>query len=124
MKIEWLKDTIGEYESAGNKIYGFYVTYRETKNITSQRWGKICEFADVLSKIESSDECVQGELPVDRLVIHSGEKYRWQCLVFAKNPLWNPADGDSQDSHTMVVAPYIAEDGWFGKIISERETAE
>jgi hypothetical protein len=121
MKSEHIKKSIKEYESYGNKVYGFYVTYKETENITCQRWGKMEEFDKILSEIESSQMCIQGELPVEKFIIYSGEQYRWQCLVFIKNPLWDCVNMDSEDSHTNVVVPYIAEDGWFGKIITERE---
>lgn len=38
-----------------------------------------------------------------------------------KNPLWDCVNMNSEDSHIMTTVPYIAEDGWFGKIITERE---
>lgn len=46
--------------------------------------GVISEFGKILSKIESSQNCIQGELPIERLIIYSGEQYRWQCLAFTK----------------------------------------
>ena len=121
MKREELKKQIERYESAGNKIYGFYVTYKTTESITSQEWGTIDKFEKTLSNIESSNVCIQGELPIERLIIYSGERYRWQCLVFVKNPLWDCVNDDSENSHVQVVVPYIAEDGWFGKVVSERK---
>lgn len=39
MKSDWLKNELKDYEEYGNKVYGFYVTYEETDNITSQEWG-------------------------------------------------------------------------------------
>ena len=121
MKREELKKQIEQYESAGNKIYGFYVTYKPTENMTSQDWGTIDKFEKTLSNIESSNVCIQGELPIERLIIYSGEKYTCRCLVFVKNPLWDCVNDDSENSHLTVVVPYIAEDGCFGKIVSERK---
>ena len=120
MKTEWLKNTIDEYESAGNKIYGFYVTYKETENTTIQKWGHIYEFGEILSEMEKNGMCARGELPIERLIVYADE----QCLVFVENPLWDCANMDSEYSHATVAVPYIAEDGWFGKIIPERETSE
>lgn len=121
MKREELKRKIVKYESVGNKIYGFYVTYKTTENIISQEWGTIDKFEKTLSNIESSPVCIQGELPIERLYIYSREQYRWQCLVFVKNPLWDCVNDDSENSHITVVVPYIAVDGKFGKIVSEIE---
>lgn len=121
MKREHLLERIRDYESYGNKVYGFYVTYKYTGNITTQKWGKIYEFNETLDEIEKSPTCIQGELPIERLIIFSGERYRWQCLVFAKNPLWDWVNDESEDSHVEVVVPYVSEDGWFGKIVPERE---
>ena len=121
MKADYIRNEMKVYERAGNKIYGFYVTYKTTENITSQEWGTIDKFEKTLSSIESSTVCIQGELPIERLIIYSGEKYRWQCLVFVKNPLWDCVNDDSENSHVTVVVPYIAIDGEFGKIVSERK---
>lgn len=121
MKREQLLERIRDYEGYGNKVYGFYVTYKHTDNITSQKWGKIHEFEKTLDEIENAPACVQGELPIERLIIFSGEQYRWQCLVYAKNPLWDCVNDESEHSHVEVVVPYISEDGWFGKIVPERE---
>ena len=121
MKHEHIKNEIKDYEDAGNKIYGFYVTYKTTDNITSQKWGKSVELDKTLEEIGNTPACIQGELPIKRLIVYSGEKYRWQCLVFSENPLWDCVNGESEDSHVTTVVPYIAEDGWFGKIVAERE---
>ena len=50
MKKEELKRQIEQYKSAGNKIYGFYVTYKADENIISQEWGTIDKFEKILSK--------------------------------------------------------------------------
>lgn len=121
MKREELKRQIEQYKSAGNKIYGFYVTYKAAENIISQEWGTIDKFEKILSNIESSTICIQGELPIERLIIYSGDKFNWQSLVFVKNPLWDCVNDDSENSHVTVVVPYISIDGEFGKIVSERK---
>lgn len=123
MKREELKSKIVTYESVGNKIYGFYVTYKTTENIILQEWGTIDKFEKTLSNIESSTFCIQGELPIERLYIYSSDNCRLQCqcLVFVKNPLWDCVNDDSKNSHITAVVPYIAIDGKFGNIVSERE---
>ena len=121
MKKEELKRQIEQYKSAGNKIYSFYVTYKAAENIISQEWGTIDKFEKILSNIESSTICIQGELPIERLIIYSGDKFNWQSLVFVKNPLWDCVNDDSENSHVTVVVPYISIDGEFGKIVSERK---
>ena len=121
MKREHLLEKIKEYEGCGNNVYGYYVTYKTTENITSQKWGKINELSDTLDDIERGQACIGGELPIERLIIYSGEKNRGQCLVYVKNPMWDCVDDESEDSHIEVVVPYVSKDGWFGKIVPERE---
>ena len=121
MKADYIRNEMKVYERAGNKIYGFYVTYKTTENITSQEFGTMDKFEATLARIESSDVCIQGELPIERLMFYSGSKYNWQSLVFVKNPLWDCVNDYSENSHVEVVVPYIAEDGWFGKVVSERK---
>lgn len=123
MKREHLLEKIKKYEGCGNKVYGYYVAYKATENITTQKWGKIHELDKTLEEIESAPACIGGELPIERLIIYSGKEYRWQCLVYVKNPMWDCVNDESVDSHIEVVVPYISEDGWFGKIVPEMEGA-
>ena len=114
MKAEYILQQIDDFKSAGNNVYGFYVTYRHTDNINSQKWGKIQNFKSVLDEIQKAPACIQEELPITRLIIYAYD----QCMVFTENPMWNCVEDDSEDSHVEVIVPYIAEDGWFGKIRS------
>lgn len=119
MKRNYLEKEIKDFEKFGNRdIYGFYVTYNMTENSKSQKWGLIGEFDKVLSEIEACQTCIDGELPIERLIIFgnivsSGS----DCLVFSKNPLWDCVNDESELSHTEVVVPMIAQDGKFGKIV-------
>lgn len=120
MKIEKIKEIIDNFIDAGNTPVSFYITYNETDNITSQKWGKIYDLSTVLEEVSKSEACIQGELPVKRLIIYSKNNLTSQCLVFAQNELWNSIDDESDDSHVVLTVPYIAEDGNFGYIVSER----
>lgn len=112
MKRGFINGQMDEMKNAGNKLHSFYVTYRQTKNIKSQKWGSLADFESVLDQIEGSDECIQGELPIERLIIYAED----QCFAYAENPLWSCVDDESEDSHVCVSVPYIAMDGKFGKI--------
>ncbi len=119
MKREYLEKEIEDFEKLGNRdVYGFYVTYNVSENSKSQKWGFIGEFDKVLSEIEACQTCIDGELPIERLIIFgnmsSGSS---DCLVFSKNLLWDCVNDESELSHTEVVVPMIASDGTFGKII-------
>lgn len=120
MKKEQFEEVIKKYVDSFNDIYGFYVSYKGTKNVTSNKWGSMEKLSDVLDKIGESEECVQGELPIEKLIVYSGDVYRAQCLVFAKNELYDPLRMDSNQSHTVLTVPFIASDGWFGHIESDR----
>lgn len=113
-----LQDTFFDFERAGNRPYAFYVTYKETDNITSQKWGKIMDFSSVLDDIEKCPNCIEGQLPIERLLVYS--KKNNQCLAFVKNPYWNCANYPSVDSHVVVTVPYIAENDRFGIIVPEK----
>lgn len=115
MKREKILDEINEINEVGNKINSYYVTYKIAENIKAQKWGKFSEFEDALSDIEKSYECIQGELPIERLIFY-GEKL---CFVYVRNPLWDCVNDESEDSHVYVVVPYITNDGRFGKVIDE-----
>ena len=110
---------IKDIKDAGNELYGFYVTYKETDNITSQEWGRYVNFERVLGRVEASKNCVQGDLPIERLILYAKSEYYQQCFVFSKNPLWNCVDDDSWDSHVVTTVPYIAQDGTFGVVVPE-----
>jgi hypothetical protein len=113
MKKEQFLETIGEFRAARNDIYAYYVTYKDTDNITSQKWGKINELEGVLSEIETVPACIVGELPIERLIVYADE----QCLAFTMNPKWDCVNEESEDSHFTVIVPYIGKDGWFGEIV-------
>ncbi len=115
MKREYVEYQINEFKNAMNEVYSFYVTYKETDNIKSQKWGKIYELDKVLEEIEKSTVCIQGELPIERLIIFA----KSQCMVFCKNEFWDCVNDDSEQSHFIVCVPYIAEDGMFGHIESD-----
>lgn len=115
MKIEHIKEKIKSFENANNPFYGFYITYMPYSNITSQKWGGINYLDEVLKEIETSENCIENELPIARLILYS----KTDCLVFGKNQLWNPIDYESEYSHTATVVPYLAEGGWFGTVIPE-----
>lgn len=119
MKKEQFKETIGDYANAGNPLYGFYVTYGSSEHVLSQMWGRIERLDSALDEIAKSEYCVDGELPIVRLIVYSGREWNWQCLVFAPNPLWNGVDYESGQSHIVLTVPYISDEGEFGKIVTE-----
>lgn len=121
MKLEHVKSRIKEYVEARNTPYAFYIGYNQWPNSLSQKWGKIDELDKVLDEVNTCENCIEGNLPIERLIIYS----ETQCMAFAKNELWNPIDYESEQSHSIVVIPYIAKDGWFGnEIVSERNKTE
>lgn len=119
MRRDYLEKEIKNFEEWGNRdVYGFYITYNVTENSKSQKWGLIGEFDKVLSEIESCQTCIEGELPIERLIIFSNMMpFGSDCLVFSKNPLWDCVNDESELSHIEVVVPMIASDGKFGKIV-------
>lgn len=114
MKREQFTQTFKEFVEAGNNPNAYYVTYRHNENIRSQRWGKV--YADgiepILDEIEQNAEIVQGELPIERLIIYAQE----QCLVFLENKLWDCVNNESEDSHIVECVPFISREGQFGTI--------
>ena len=113
MKKQFVKDEIQDFIDARNKVHAYYVTYMETDNITSQYWEKSDgDLSDILDKIEKSNVCIQGELPIKRLIIYGED----QCMVFSENPLWDCVDGNSEDSHVITIVPFISDEGRFGRI--------
>jgi len=118
MKRDYLEKEIKDFEKLGNRdVYGFYVTYNVSENSKSQEWGFIREFDKVLSEIEACKTCIDGELPIERLIIFGNMSSGSDCLVFSKNPLWDNINDESEFSHMEVVIPLIAQDGNFGKIV-------
>lgn len=114
MKKKFVKDEIQDFIEARNTVHAYYVTYMETDNITSQHWDKSeGDLSEILDKIEKSKVCVQGELPIKRLIVYGED----QCMVFSENPLWDRVDGNSEDSHIVTIVPYIDKNGSFGKIM-------
>ena len=116
---------INDINMADNRIYAYYVTYKVTENITTQDWGKYSyqKFNYLLDKIEESDLCVQGLLPIERLILYCEGVVNGQyqlCFAFCKNPLWDCVNMDSEDSHTLVTVPYICKEGGFGAVVSEK----
>ena len=120
MKIEYIKTEIEDFKNAGNEVTAFYVTYKETENVKSQKWGKIYELDTVLDEIEKCETCIQNELPIERLIIFA----KGQAMVFCQNKYWNCVKDESEDSHFIVCVPYIAEDGMFGRIESNYKNGE
>lgn len=115
MKREKVIELFNEYVEAGNRVNAYYVTYKETRNITSQKWGKLKtadELNAVLDDIEKSSVCVQGELPFSRLMIYSDD----QCMAILENPMWDCINDESEDSHIVKTIPFISRDGQFGTI--------
>lgn len=119
MKRDYLEKEIKDFEQGAIRdVYGFFVTYKVTENSRAQKWGLIGEFDKVLSEIEACQTCIDGELPIERLIIFGNTiPFGSDCLVFSKNPLWNCVNDESELSHIVVVVPLIAPDGNFGKIV-------
>lgn len=120
MKREHFTQTFNDFVEAGNKASAYYVTYRATENIKSQRWGKVYQESGInpiLEEIEQNAKIIQGELPIERLIVYGGG----QCLVFAENKLWDCVNDESEDSHTVLTVPYISDKGGFGVIVDETE---
>ena len=117
MKLEYIKEQIHEFANAGNDIYAFYVGYKSSEGILSQHWGKMEELDEIFENMKKSKLYIQEELPIERLIIYA----KTQCMVFFQNPFYNCVDDASEDSHIVDVCPYIAEDGFFGRIISEKQ---
>jgi len=113
-----LQNIYGKFVDANNRPYAFYVTYKETENITTQKWGLIMDFAHVLNTIEKCPNCIDGQLPIERLFFYSN--INTNCLGFVKNPYWDCVNDPSEDSHIVVTIPYIAENGGFGMIVPEK----
>jgi len=120
MKREHIENLIEEFKNSRNEVYSFYVTYKETENIVSQKWGKIYELDKSFEDMSKSSLCIQGELPIERLIIFA----KSQCMVFCKNDFWDCVNDDSEDSHFVVCVPYIAEDGMFGHIESDYKNGQ
>lgn len=115
MKSKKVIELFNEFADAGNRINAYYVTYKATDNATSQKWGKlktIDELIPILDEIEKSPLCVQGELPIIRLMIYADD----QCMAILENPLWNCVNDESDDSHIVSTIPFISRAGKFGTI--------
>ena len=115
MTKEQLYERIKNFADAGNKVYAYYVTYRVHYNIKRQDWGTIArveDFREMLDLIGQNDSCIQGQLPIERLIVYAQE----QCLVFVENHLWDCANDCEEYSHSEVVVPYIDKTGNFGTI--------
>lgn len=112
-----LQNTYMEFVNAHNIPYAFYITYKETENFTAQKWGLISDLSFVLDNIEKCPNCIEGQLPIERMFIYSNTNIN--CLGFVKNPYWNCLNDPSEDSHIVVTIPYIAENGGFGMIVPE-----
>ena len=117
MKIEFVKQQIKDFANAGNEIYGYYIGYKSYAHGLSQKWGHIEQLDETFNDVKKSTLYIQEELPIERLIIYA----KTQCMVFVKNPFYNCVDDDSEDSHIIETVPYIAEDGWFGRVVSEKE---
>lgn len=117
MKIDYVKEQIHEFANAGNDIYAFYVGYKSSEGILSQVWGKMYELEPVFEDMKKSKLYIQEELPIERLIIYA----KTQCMFFYKNPYYDCVNDNSEDSHIVGVCPYIAEDGFFGRIVSEKQ---
>ena len=116
MNRERVIELYNEYADAGNRVNAYYVTYRETDNITSQIWGRmggVEELASVLDRIGKSHVCIQGELPFVRMMFYSDDS----CLAIFENPLWDCVNDESGDSHVVMTVPFIARNGCFGSIM-------
>ena len=115
MKREKVIELFNEYVEAGNRVNAYYVTYKETDNIISQKWGKLKtadELNAILDGIEKSSVCVQGELPFSRLIFYSDD----QCLAVFENPMWDCVNDESDASHIAMTVPFISREGTFGTI--------
>ena len=115
MKREKIIELFNEYVEARNRVNAYYITYKETENATSQKWGKLKtadELNAVIDDVEKSSLCIQGELPIVRLMIYSDD----QCMAIIENPLWDCVNDESEDSHVVMTVPFISRDGWFGTV--------
>lgn len=112
----YILNEINEIGSCGNVIMSYYVTWKVSGGITSQKWGPLTEFYNTLDEIEKCEPNTSGELPIERLIFYS----QAQCFVYTRNPLWNCVEDLSEDSHVSETVPYITYDGKFGRIAEEK----
>ena len=91
------------------EIVGWFLSVRESENITSNHHGKnIEEFKRLVREADKNSD-PEGNVPIIHFVFfHDGH-----ANSFMENKLWNALDYETYDSHLHANVPYIGEDGEF-----------
>lgn len=107
MKREHLKEELKELTRLNGVPYAYFISWNEYDNIESHEHGLYSELEGVIRKMENAVTCIQGELPINTLVVC----FNTVCDVFKKNPYWDCVDDPSEDSHEIFGVPYVGMDG-------------
>ena len=112
MTIETLTDHIRDIEKH-HKIYGFFISYKETERIITNKRGPQSEWKNVIKDVQNSKVYIQGVLPIIKIIFYS----EWDMFCWVKNPFWSPLDEEliDDDSHVMVSVPYLDQNFQFMK---------
>lgn len=107
MKSDYLKEQLEELIKLNGIPYSYFISWNEYDNIESHEHGPYSELEGVIRKMESAVTCIQGELPINTLLVY----FNTVCDVFKKNPYWDCVDDPSEDSHEIFGVPYVGMDG-------------
>lgn len=103
MTRETLEKKINELNESNGDVYGYFATWicdfqpNCGLGIVANEHGPYSEFVKVLDRIESSKACINGELPIVKIILY----FRYYAIVFAFNP-----DSDDETC-TQLSVPYF-----------------
>ena len=111
MKKELLYDLIEKCQEATGRIESFYISYKETENITTNKWGKFVNFDSVITELEKC--ATKYEIPdvtlynIERVIFYSNGN----ANAYIKNPFWRISEDDWEDEYVHLNIPYVNLDG-------------
>lgn len=111
MKKELLYELIEKCQADTNRIESFYITYKETENITTNKWGKFVNFDAIITELEKC--AIKYEIPeatvynIERIIFYSNSN----ANAYVKNPWWDMMYDDWDDEYVHLNIPYVNLDG-------------
>lgn len=111
MKKELLYDLIEKCQEETGRIESFYITYKETENITTNKWGKFANFDSVITELEKC--ATKYEIPdvtlynIERVIFYSNSN----ANAYIKNPSWCMTYDEWEDEYIHLNIPYVDLEG-------------
>ena len=111
MKKELLYEFIEKCQEATGRIESYYITYKETENVTANKWGKFVNFDSVITELEKC--ATKYEIPdvtlynIERVIFYSNSN----ANAYVKNPWWDMTCDDWEDEYIHLNIPYVDLEG-------------